>query len=106
MRGTNLRCSLLSAGLGLLLASCAGHAPAPQTPSSSEPTEEVRRSDDSVATADPPRSGQSLDVGMEFKDEGDDHPRANREAPPTAAWKPIAKEKATEPKKDATTASR
>jgi hypothetical protein len=43
---------------------------------------------------------------MEFKDKGDDeNRRAHRDAPPTAAWRPVEKDKAADPKK-AVTASR
>jgi hypothetical protein len=44
---------------------------------------------------------------MEFKDKNEDSPRrASHDAPPTASWKPVDKEKAADPKKPTATAAR
>jgi hypothetical protein len=50
---------------------------------------------------------QSLEVGMQFEDKEEDHQRpTSRDAPPTASWKPVEKDKTTDLKKRPITAAK
>jgi hypothetical protein len=104
MRGQLYFQAISLVGLGLALAGCAKSTPAPESPANVDLASEESKAGDESASAS---SGHSLDVGMEFKDKGDnENRRANREAPPTASWKPVEKDKAADPKKGTVTAAR
>jgi hypothetical protein len=100
MRGFMMNRLLLLGGLCLTFLGCAHNTPPAQDPSSANEGSENAPS----ATA---KGAHSLDVGMEFEDKGDkENARANRDAPPTQAWKPMEKDKAAPPKKGTATAAR
>ncbi len=108
MRGMTIFHRLFLLGIGLSAIGCAGRTPKPEDPASVDQA----TTESETASADPQSGSHSLDVGMEFKDKGDDeNRRANREAPPTATWKPVEKgkaadPKAADPKKESVTAAR
>lgn len=105
MRGLTMIQSSLLLGLCTALAGCAGSTPTPEDPSSNDAAQaSPAPASAETASTESMSDSSSLDVGMEFKDNGDDeNRRASHEAPPTAAWKPLDKEKAkdktAEPKK-------
>jgi hypothetical protein len=105
MRGFEFFQGAILLGLGLTIAGCAGRTPAPEDPSSASDATEPK-SDAETASAESASHSQTLDVGMEYKDKGDENRRATHDAPPTATWKPVEKEKAADPKKATVTAAR
>jgi hypothetical protein len=105
MRGYTFFQGAVLVGLGLTFAGCAKSTPAPEDPSTVDPSSEQKS--DSEMAASQSAGSHSLDVGMEFEDKGDDNARrAHHDAPPTASWKPVEKEKAADPKKPTATAAR
>lgn len=97
MRGLTKFLSLHLLGLCAVTVGCAGRTPNPETPSSNDEAA-VSNQPAAADASEPMSSGQSLDVGMEFKDK-DENRRASHDAPPTASWKPLEKDKAADPKK-------
>lgn len=100
MRGLTKILNSCFLGLCVVMLGCAGRTPNPENPSSNEEATATNQPAASDAS-EPMSSGQSLDVGMEFKDK-DENRRASHDAPPTASWKPVEKDKSTDAKKAGT----
>ena len=106
MRGLTIVQTASCAVCCVLCLACAARTPAPADATSVDSASEVTSHaapDDSGAVS----SGHSLDVGMEFEDKGEEKShRVSHDAPPTATWKPVEKQKSTEPRKPTATALR
>lgn len=106
MRGMTIVQTASPAVCCVLFLACAARTPAPADATSVE-SEGAATSPAAPSDSESVNSGHSLDVGMEFEDKGEEKShRLSHDAPPTATWKPVEKQKATEPRKPTTTALR